>query len=73
MHKIIIIVVDYFTVGIMGYGFMKGIRPYLGKSRKEIKEKIISKQASLKINEIPKGWSTESAECINRLSKKTFT
>ena len=64
------IVVDYFAVGVMGYEFMKGVRPYLGKSRKEIKEKIIAKQASIKINEIPKGWSTEAADCINRLLQR---
>ena len=64
------IVVDYFAVGVMGYEFMKGVRPYLGKSRKEIKEKIIAKQASIKMNEIPKGWSTEAADCINRLLQR---
>ena len=32
--------VDYFALGIIGYEFMNGKRPYLGKSRKEIKEKI---------------------------------
>ena len=64
------IVVDYFAVGVMGYEFMKGVRPYLGKSRKEIKEKIIAKQASIKMNEIPKGWSNESADCINRLLQR---
>ena len=64
------IVVDYFAVGVMGYEFMKGVRPYLGKSRKEIKEKIIAKQASIKLSEIPKDWSTESADCINRLLQR---
>ena len=64
------IVVDYFAVGVMGYEFMKGVRPYLGKSRKEIKDKIIAKQAMIKLNEIPKDWSTESADCINRLLQR---
>jgi serine/threonine protein kinase len=40
------IVVDYFAIGVMGYEFMKGVRPYYGKSRKEIKDKIIAKQVS---------------------------
>ena len=34
------IAVDYFAVGVMTYEFMKGFRPYLGRNRKEIKEKI---------------------------------
>ena len=35
------IVFDYFAVIVIGYEFMKGIRSYPGKSRKEIKRKII--------------------------------
>jgi hypothetical protein len=26
--------VDYFAIGVMGYEFMLGKRPYLGKNRK---------------------------------------
>ena len=36
----------YFAIDVMGYEFMKGVRPYYGKSRKEIKDKIIAKQVS---------------------------
>ena len=35
------IAVDYFALGVIGYEFMMGVRPYLGKSRKEIKEKMV--------------------------------
>ena len=62
--------VDYFALGIIGYEFMKGVRPYNGTNRKEIKEKIISKQVQIKKEEIPKGWSIESADCINRLIQR---
>ena len=62
--------VDYFALGVIGYEFMKGIRPYIGKNRKEIKEKIMSKQVRIKKDEIPKGWSIESADCINRLIQR---
>ena len=48
------IVVDYFAIGVMGYEFMKGVRPYYGKSRKEIKEKIISKKASINLEDLDK-------------------
>ena len=58
--------VDYFAIGIIGYEFMNGIRPYLGNNRKEIKEKIMAKQAQVKKSQIPKDWSLESADFINR-------
>ena len=58
--------VDYFAIGIIGYEFMNGVRPYLGKNRKEIKEKIMAKQAQVKKSQIPKDWSLESADFINR-------
>ena len=64
------IAVDYFALGVIGYEFMMGVRPYLGKSRKEIKEKIMAKQVQIKKSEIPEGWSLESADCINRLLQR---
>ncbi len=64
------IAVDYFALGVIGYEFMNGVRPYLGKNRKEIKEKIMAKQAQVKKNQIPKGWSVESADFINRLLQR---
>ena len=62
--------VDYFALGVMGYEFMLGIRPYLGKSRKEIKEKVMSKQLIVHKNEIKEGWSLEAADFINKLLKR---
>lgn len=64
------IAVDYFALGVMGYELMMGYRPYLGKSRKEIKEKMMAKQASVKLQELPKGWSKESLDFINRLLQR---
>ncbi|MCQ2816112.1 MAG: protein kinase [archaeon] len=64
------IAVDYFAIGVIGYEFMKGVRPYLGKSRKEIKEKIMAHQACIKPNTIVEGWSMESADCINKLLQR---
>lgn len=40
--------VDYFALGVMGYEFMLGRRPYVGKNRKEIRDQILSKQAMVK-------------------------
>ena len=45
-------------------------RPYLGKNRKEIKEKIMLHQAQVKKNMVPQGWSVESADFINRLLQR---
>ena len=35
--------VDYFAVGVIGYEFMLGRRPYVGKTRKEIRDMIFAK------------------------------
>ena len=49
---------------------MKGVRPYYGKSRREIKDKIIAKQVTIKSDQIEPGWSIESADCINKLLQR---
>ena len=64
------IAVDYFALGVIGYELMMRKRPYLGKSRKEIKEKIMSHQVQVKKNQVPQGWSVESADFINRLLQR---
>ena len=64
------IAVDYFALGVMGYEFMLGVRPYLGKSRKEIKEKVMAKQVIIHRSDIKEGWSLEAADCINRLLQR---
>ena len=61
------IAVDYFALGVITYEFMNGKRPYTGKTRKEIKEKIMSKQVLVKKQDIPEGWSIEAADFINRV------
>ena len=61
---------DFFALGVIGYEFMMGYRPYLGRSRKEIKELIISKQAKVKKEELPEDWGIISAEFINSLLQR---
>ena len=61
---------DFFALGVIGYEFMLGYRPYLGGSRKEIKELIIYKQARLDESDIPYSWSLESGDFINKLLKR---
>ena len=62
--------VDYYAVGVIGYEFMKGHRPYHGRNRKEIKENVLSKEAKILKEEMPKEWSLESADFINRLLQR---
>ena len=62
--------VDFFAIGIMGYEFMLGDRPYQGASRKEIKNAVLQKQAAVSIDELPRGWSEESGDFINKLLKR---
>ena len=64
------IVVDYFACGVMCYEFMKGIKPYIGKNRKEIKEKIKEKEIKLYKGNLSAGWSLESADFINQLLQR---
>ena len=59
--------VDFFAIGVIGYEFMEGIRPYIGKNRKEIKEQMLSRQAKIKEDELSKGWSKECINFINYL------
>lgn len=59
--------VDYFAVGVMAYECMFGKRPYLGKSRKEIRDHILQKQVQIRKHDIPDGWSTAAADFINRM------
>ena len=62
--------VDFFAIGIMGYEFMLGQRPYIGKSRKEIKHLVLKKQAKIDEDDIPEGWSLESVDFINKCLKR---
>ena len=60
---------DYYSIGVLAYEMMNGVRPYSGRTRKEIKENIMSKQVQIKKSDI-QGWSLESADFINRLIQR---
>ena len=62
--------VDFFALGIMGYEFMLGKRPYNGRSRREIKEQMLSKHVQISLSEIPNGWSEEAADFFNKLLQR---
>jgi serine/threonine protein kinase len=58
--------VDYFAVGVIGYEFMLGRRPYVGKTRKDIRDMMFAKQVYIRKQDIPTGWSIEAADFINK-------
>lgn len=66
------IAADYFAVGVIAWECMFGRRPYQGKSRREIRDAILAKQAQIRKNEVPDGWSIEAADFINKcLARKS--
>ena len=62
--------VDYYALGVIGYEFMKGDRPFNGKSRKEIKEQMTNNPIQLNFSDNNEGWSKESIDFINKLLKQ---
>lgn len=61
---------DYYALGVIVFECMLGIRPYLGNSRQQIRDKILSKQVQIKKKDIPFGWSEEAVTFINSLIQR---
>ena len=59
--------VDYYAVGVIAYELMLGRRPYNGRNRKEIRDQILSKQVGVRSEDVPKSWSLEAADFINKV------
>ena len=64
--------VDFYAIGIIGYEFLIGKRPYIGKNRKEIKQLVFSKEAYIEENK-DKMWSNNCLDFINRCLKRKVT
>ena len=62
--------VDFFAIGVIGYEFLIGVRPFNGKNRKEIKEKMFGEKVVINAEQIKKGWSIEVADFINQLLER---
>ena len=58
---------DFFSLGVVCYEMMMKKRPYIGKNRQEIKDKMSKEQMQIKKNEIPKGYTSEFVDFINKL------
>jgi len=61
---------DFFSLGVILYEVITGTRPYVGKSRQEIREGIMNAQVSIDKENIPQGWSQESVDICNSLLKR---
>ena len=61
---------DFFSLGVICYEMMMKKRPYNGKNRQEIKENMANNFIQIKSNEIPKGWSSEFVDFVNKLLEK---
>lgn len=58
---------DYYALGVIVYEFMLSKRPYMGRSRQEIREAVLLKQVAVKVGEAPRGWSMEALDFTNRV------
>ena len=62
---------DYYSLGVLTYELMFGVKPYTGKNREEIKEKISKRDFILSNKIIEKNnWSKESLDFLNKLLQK---
>ena len=62
--------IDYYAVGIITYELMYGHRPYLGKTKHEVKQLILTRQAEIEYEDLPEGFSNETADFINKLIQR---
>ena len=62
--------IDYYAVGIITFELAFGRRPYIGKTKHDVKQLIISKQVQIDYDDLPNGYQNEAADFINKLIQR---
>ena len=62
--------IDYYAVGIIAYELAYGHRPFIGRSKHEVKQLILTQQAHIDYDELPNGYQDEAADFINQLIQR---
>ena len=62
--------IDYYAIGIITYELAYGHRPYIGKTKHEVKQLILTKQAHIDYEDLPDGYQDEAADFINKLIQR---
>ena len=61
---------DYFSLGVICYEMMMGGLPYFGNGLEDIKKLIMANQVQIKKFAIPKDWSVEAVDFVNKLIQR---
>ena len=62
--------IDYYAIGIITYEMTYGHRPYIGRTKEEIKKLVRTQQAHIDYDELPNGYQDEAADFINQLIQR---
>ena len=61
---------DFFSVGIICYELIFHKKPFKGKNKKEIAEKILTKEINITKNDLPENFNSNVCDFINKLLKR---